>query len=112
MLILPRLANPSSVMARSAASSIASELGAPTTAALCTSSNDSRPLTQQDARAQRQQTVEQRATDHPVHRVVPTDVLADDHEFAAGSERPGGVQSSCPVEHVLAQTVGKRGEER
>ena len=79
-----RAANPQSVIPRSAATAIASVLGAPTptstgapaTAAFCTSSNDSRPLTHSSRSVQRHQAVEQRPPDDLVHRVVAPDVLA------------------------------------
>ncbi len=107
-------------MPRSAASSIASEVGAPTptrigapaTAAFCTSSNDSRPLTQSDVLVQRQQAVEQRAADDLVHRVVAPDVLAHEQQLAGRREEAGGVQAAGAREGRLAQALGQVGEQR
>ena len=59
----------------------------------------------------RQQAVEQRAANHLVHRVVASDVLADDQQRPAGVEQPGGMQSAGALEGGLAQALGEVGEE-
>ena len=106
-------------MLRSAASSTASEVGAPTptrigapaTAAFCTSSNESRPLTQSTDPLQRQQAVEQRAADHLVHRVVAPHVLAEVDRLAGGREETGRVEAAGAREGRLAQPLGQVGEQ-
>ena len=107
-------------MPRSAASSIASEVGAPTptrigapaTAAFCTSSKESRPLTQRIAAVSGRPPVEQRAPDHLVHRVVAPDVLAHEQQLAGRVEQAGRVQAAGALEGRLAQAVRQRGEQR
>ena len=73
-------------------------IGAPATAAFCTSSNDRRPLTQSIRSAQREEPVERGPADDLVHRVVAPDVLAHDQELALGVEQAGRVQAPGPGE--------------
>ena len=61
---------------------------------------------------QRQQSVEQRAADDLVHRVVTPDVLAHEQRLATRGEQARGVHPAGAAEGRLAQTVGQRGEQR
>ena len=97
--------------ARSPASSGAptpTRIGQPATAAFCTSSNESRPLTQRIDRQSGSRPVEQRPADHLVHRVVAADVLAAADELAGGVEEPGGVQAAGALEPRLGEALGQR----
>ena len=118
--MLPRRVNPHSVIPRSSASDTASELGAPTptrigapaTAAFCTSSNDSRPLTHRIRSPSGTSPSSSIAADDLVHRVVAPDVLARQHELAVGVEQAGGVDAAGALERRLLEPVGQAGEER
>ena len=88
----PRRANPHSVSPRSPASSIASELGAPTPIRIGAPAHrrllhelERQPSAHaQDVVGERQQAVDERPADHLVHRVVAADVLTRMHELAGG----------------------------
>ena len=99
-------------MLRSAASSTASDDGAPT-ADHDRGAGDGRLLHElerqpaadaEDVVAQREEPVERGAADDLVHRVVAADVLAHDQELAVGVEEAGRVQAAGPGEGGLAQT--------
>ena len=104
---------------RSPASATASEVGAPTptrigapaTAAFCTSSKDRRPLTHSTRSCSGARAVEQRAADHLVHRVVAPDVLAGSSSSPVGVEQPGGVQAARARELGLLEALGQGGEQ-
>ena len=108
-------------MPRSAASSTASDDGAPTatrsghpaTAAFWTSSNESRPLTQRIASRERQQTLAERPADDLVDRVVAADVLAQAQQLAVRREEPGRVEAAGrprtrPAPHAAAPAARPR----
>ena len=109
-------------MPRSRASSTASDDGAPTatsigqpaTAAFCTSSNESRPLTQSTCSRERQQPLAERPADDLVERVVPADVLAQAEQRAVARRR-GPVACRPPVAANAAcaarKASGQRGDE-
>ena len=76
--------------------------GQPATAAFCTSSNDSRPLTQRIEVAQRQPARLERPADDLVERVVPADVLTHAEQRAARVEQAGRVQTARRRQRPLA----------
>jgi hypothetical protein len=112
----PPRAKPQSVTPRSAASSTARLDGAPTrdedgqpaTAAFCTSSNESRPLTQSTA-GEREATLAEGPADDLVHRVVAADVLAQAEQLAAGVEEAGRVQPAGALRTPAGRRAGASG---
>ena len=102
-------------MPRSAASSIASEVGAPTptrigapaTAAFCDELEREPATHAEDLSGERQPPLPQRPADHLVHRVVAPDVLARGERLSRRVEEAGRMQAAGAQERGLAQTVGQ-----
>jgi hypothetical protein len=81
----------------------------PATAAFCTISRLTRPLTEQDDVVQRQQSAEDRPAHELVERVVPPDVLAHGEQPPIRLEQSGGMEPAGRLEHALglAQRCGQ-----
>ena len=86
------------------------EDGQPATDAFCTSSNESRPLTQRIESASGTRPSPKRPAEHLVHRVVAADVLAHAEQLSVRREEPGRVQPAGQGEGRLrlAQATGQR----
>ena len=88
-------------------------IGAPATAAFCTSSKERRPLTQTSVSASGSRPSRKRPPDHLVEGVVPADVLADETRLPVAVEEPGRVQAAGGGEGRLrcAQPVREGGHD-
>ena len=107
---------------RSAASSTASDDGAPTatssgqpaTGGLLDELEREAAADAEERARERQQPVEERAADDLVERVVAADVLATQSSSPVGGEEPGGVQPAGRLECRLrvAEPVGELDDQR